>query len=79
MLYKNILVAVDYSNDANKVLGKALALAKTNSATLSIVHVVEPIDVTGPYDLAPILPLELDKQLATRCRRCPRVCENWLD
>lgn len=68
MLYKNILVAVDYSNDAGKVLAKALELAKAGSATLSIVHVVEPIDVTGPYDLAPIMPLELDKQLEQRAQ-----------
>ena len=68
MLYKNILVAVDYSNDAGKVLAKALELAKTGSATLSVVHVVEPIDVTGPYDLAPIMPLELDKQLEQRAQ-----------
>ena len=68
MLYKNILVAVDYSNDAGKVLAKALELAKASSASLNIVHVVEPIDVTGPYDLAPILPQELDKQLEQRAQ-----------
>ena len=68
MLYKNILVAVDYSNDAGKVLAKALELAKASSASLNIVHVVEPIDVSGPYDLAPILPQELDKQLEQRAQ-----------
>ena len=59
MLYKNILVAVDYSNDASKVFDRALQLAKMNSAGLRVLHIVEPVDVTGPYDLAPILPLEL--------------------
>jgi universal stress protein A len=68
MPYKHILVAVDYSNDAGKVLGKALEIAQASSSTLHIVHVVEPIDVTGPYDLAPILPLELDQQLEQRAK-----------
>ena len=66
MPYKHILVAVDYSNDAGKVLGKALDMAQASSATLHLLHVVEPIDVTGPYDLAPIMPLELDQQLEQR-------------
>lgn len=66
MPYQHILVAVDYSNDANKVLGKALEMTQANSASLHLLHVVEPIDVTGPYDLAPIMPLELDQQLEQR-------------
>ena len=66
MSYKNILVAVDYTNDANKVFAKAQELANINSAKLSVMHIVEPIDVTGPYDLAPIMPLELDQQLEQR-------------
>ena len=66
MPYKNILAAVDYGSEANKVLGKALELAKLSSATLHVVHIVEPVNVTGPYDLAPILPLELESQLVER-------------
>jgi len=68
MPYKHILVAVDYSKDASKVLGKALEIAQASSATLHLTHVVEPIDVTGPYDLAPIMPLELDQQLEQRAK-----------
>lgn len=44
-LYKNILVAVDLSQDSAKILDKARNLAKQYSAELSLVHVIEPIAV----------------------------------
>ena len=68
MTYKSILAAVDYGNDAKQVLGKAAEVAGLNSAALRVVHVLEPVDVTGPYDLAPILPLEFESQMLSRAR-----------
>ena len=44
-LYKNILVAVDLSQDSAKILDKARNLAKQYDAELSMVHVIEPIAV----------------------------------
>ncbi|MBT5483980.1 MAG: universal stress protein [Gammaproteobacteria bacterium] len=44
-LFKNILVAVDLSQDSAIVLDKARSMAKQNEAELSIVHVIEPIAV----------------------------------
>ena len=43
--YKNILVAVDLSDDSPLVLDKALSIAKQGHAELSLVHVMEPIAV----------------------------------
>lgn len=40
-LYRNILVAVDGSEQAEQALATAIALAKINQSTLKIVHVVE--------------------------------------
>ena len=44
-LYKNILVAVDLSQDSAVVLDKARNLAKQYDAQLNMVHVIEPIAV----------------------------------
>lgn len=37
--YQHILVAIDLRGDNNPVLAKAIALAKTHSAKLSVIHV----------------------------------------
>lgn len=45
--YSHILVAIDLSSSANKVINKALQTAERNNARLSLLHVVEyipPID-----------------------------------
>lgn len=66
MSYKNILVALDYGTDAGFVLNKAAALSKQDNTKLYVLHVVEPVDLSGPYDLAPVLPLELEQQMVKR-------------
>jgi len=43
--YKNILVAVDLSDDSAMILDKAREVAKLYDAELSMVHVMEPIAV----------------------------------
>lgn len=43
--YKNILVAVDLSEDSALILDKAREVAKLYEAELSMVHVMEPIAV----------------------------------
>ena len=43
--YKNILVAVDLSDDSPLILDKARHMAKMYDAELSLVHVMEPIAV----------------------------------
>lgn len=68
MPYKNILVALDYGKDATTVLKKAVVLSKQNDARLHVIHVVEPVDLTSPYDLAPVLPHELEEQMVKRAR-----------
>jgi len=45
--YTHILVAIDFSDSASKILKKAKELAQTNEAKLSLLHIVEylpPID-----------------------------------
>lgn len=46
--YKNILVPVDFSASAERVMDRALDIARRNNASLTLLHVVEylpPIDI----------------------------------
>ncbi len=55
MGYKNILVAVDLTEEADEVIAAAAALAKEQNAKLSVVSVVKPLSrVYGGLDMAPI-------------------------
>ncbi|TAJ93173.1 MAG: universal stress protein [Gammaproteobacteria bacterium] len=45
--YKNILVAVDYTEEAHKVLAKAKAMAAGTGAKITLLHVVETVPVVG--------------------------------
>lgn len=46
---KQILVPVDFSPCARKALAYALPFAKTYGATITLLHVVEPIYLAGEY------------------------------
>ncbi|MDF1622947.1 universal stress protein [Pseudohongiella nitratireducens] len=50
MAYKTILVAVDLSNESDKVIEKALALAGGDTARIWLSHVVEPVAAAYPID-----------------------------
>ncbi len=58
MIYKNILIAVDFSDATALVVARAAALATENSASLTLLHVVEympPLDFAGdPLSLSVI-------------------------
>lgn len=45
--YKNILVAVDYTEEAHKVLEKAKGMAADSGARMTLLHVVETVPVVG--------------------------------
>lgn len=63
--YSHILLAADFTEDSELVEKRAAALKDTFSATLSIVHVLEPISIAYggefPVDLGD-LHKELEKQ-----------------
>ena len=66
--YKKILVAVDLSPEAKPVVERAQELGKHYGATLTLIHVIDPIITTGDYELRPELPLEVEHTLAERAR-----------
>ena len=66
--YKKILVAVDLSPEAKPVVERARELGTHYGATLSLIHVIDPIITTGDYELRPELPLEVEHTLMERAR-----------
>ncbi|AUM11469.1 universal stress protein [Ketobacter alkanivorans] len=69
--YNHILLAADFNNESEIVEKRAAALKGTFSATLSIVHVLEPISIAYggefPVDLGD-LHKELEKQALSQLR-----------
>lgn len=49
--YKHILLAVDLSDEAEQVVARGKALGQLEGASLSIVHVIEPISFTYGGDI----------------------------
>ena len=66
--YNKILVAVDLSREAGLVVTRARELAQLYSATLTLIHVVEPLVAMEDYELTPALPLEIEKTLEQQAR-----------
>ena len=66
--YNKILVAVDLSREAGLVLTRAKELAQLYGATLTLIHVVEPLVAMEDYELTPALPLEIEKTLEQQAR-----------
>ncbi|MEE8059783.1 MAG: universal stress protein [Pseudomonadales bacterium] len=46
-----VLLAIDLSDEAEHVASKALSLAKSNNATLHIIHVIEPLSFAYGGDI----------------------------
>lgn len=70
MLYQHILIAVDLTEASETVAQRALALAHSCGAQLSLVHVVEyvPVDPAGEALLPPPVNMEDDLMDAARQR-----------
>jgi universal stress protein A len=66
--YNKILVAIDLSPEAQLVATRARELAQFYGATLTLIHVVEPLIAMEDYELAPALPLEIEKTLEQRAK-----------
>ncbi len=49
--YKNIVLAIDLSDEAEQVAAKALSFSKANQADLHIIHVIEPLSFAYGGDI----------------------------
>ncbi|RUQ41278.1 MAG: universal stress protein [Candidatus Competibacteraceae bacterium] len=65
MNYQHVLFAADFSEDALQVGAKACAMARLHGARLSLIHVVEDLNISlgGGYELLPVLPELPDAKL----------------
>ncbi|MDR9437565.1 MAG: universal stress protein [Thiohalophilus sp.] len=61
--YKNILLALDLSDEADQVLERASELISQETARLTLLHVVEPIVTENSYDLITTLPADFEESL----------------
>lgn len=50
MSYKNLLVAVDLSNESDRIIERAIELAGNQTDRITLVHVVEPVAAAYPID-----------------------------
>lgn len=62
--YRNVLVAVDFSEESNALVRKALEIAARNQASLSLLHVVEYTSSMYAGDIPLPEDLNLDRDLA---------------
>jgi universal stress protein A len=62
-VYSHILLAVDFSANADAVAERALAIGKIFSARISLVHVVEFVQMDLSNELVVPQDLELDQEL----------------
>lgn len=67
-VYNKILVAVDLASNADHLCEKATAMASLHQATLSLVHVVEPIVSDSAFDTMPPLPVDFDDVMLKHAR-----------
>jgi universal stress protein A len=70
MTYQHILFATDFSDDAPQVGERAKDIARKCGARLSMIHVIEDVNVMlgGGYELLPVLPDLPDEALLRESR-----------
>lgn len=67
-MYNKILLALDLASHADELCDKAKKLADQHNATLSLVHVIEPVVSDSAFDTVPPLPVDFDDVMLKRAR-----------
>ena len=70
MAYQHVLLAADFSEDATRIGERAKEIARKYGARLSMIHVVEDVNIGlgGGYELLPVLPDLPDEALLQEAR-----------
>ncbi len=68
-VYRHILVAIDFGPDNIQVIERATALAQSDGAQLSLLHVVEFLHMDLANELVLPQDVELETQLVTTARK----------
>jgi universal stress protein A len=78
MEYQRILCAVDFGEGTERLVGRASDVAERYSAQLQLIHVVEPVVPTPPYEMPGVMPVELEKQLIDHAKKeLDRLAEKY--
>lgn len=62
MHYRTVLVAVDLSNESDRIISRAIALADNDLQRIYLVHVVEPVAAAYPIDAYAINMTQLQEE-----------------
>lgn len=69
-LYRKLLLAIDFASQTEMLCQHAAELAEIHGASLSLIHVVEPVVSDSAFDTLPPIPLDFEdihiKQARTR-------------
>ncbi len=81
MAYQHILFAADFSDEALRVGERAREIARKYGAKLSLIHVIEDVNVSlgGGYELLPVLPDVPDEVLLREAREALGVVAHRLE
>ena len=71
MAYQHILFAADFADEALQVGERAKDIARRYGARLSLIHVIEDVNISlgGGYELLPVLPDLPDEALLGEARK----------
>ncbi len=76
--YRKLLVAVDLSEESDKVLKRALDVVDGDNQRLSLIHVVEPVAAAYPIDAYAINMTRLQEEaLSIAARRLADFASNY--
>ncbi len=70
--YKHILVAVDQSEDSEKIGRQALVVAKRNHAKITLLNILEGISLSAGYELMPVIPQVSDSEMIAEAKKLMR-------
>lgn len=70
--YKHILVAVDQSEDSEKIGRQALVVAKRNHAKITLLNILEGISLSAGYELMPVIPQVSDSEMIAEAKKSMR-------
>lgn len=76
--YRKLLVAVDLSEESDKVLRRALEVVDNDATRLSVIHVVEPVAAAYPIDAYAINMTRLQEEaMAIAAGRLAEFANNY--
>lgn len=78
MSYNNLIVAIDLSNESDKIIEQAIELSGNRPEKLTLVHVVEPVAAAYPIDAYAINMTKLQEEaMAIAAQRLAGIAQRF--